>query len=68
MQETQKSSDSFLDQKCVQQESKIFMLEANLQTVKKQFEQLSGIHSKCKSQKEKVSVGIQTDDEVTLTM
>ena len=57
-----------LDQKCVQQNSEILMLEAELQTSKKQFEQLSGIHSKCRSQIEKVSVGIQTGDEVALTL
>ena len=57
-----------LDQKCVQQNSEILMLEAKLQTLKKQFEQLSGIHSKCRSQKEKISVDIQTNDEVALTL
>ena len=68
MQETHKCSDSLLDQKVVEQNSKILMLEANLQTLKKNFEQLSGIHSKCRNQKEKVSVGIQTNDEVTFTI
>ena len=48
--------------------SENMILKAELATLKKQFEQLSGIHRKCRSQKEKVSVGIQTstDDEVTL--
>ena len=48
--------------------SENLILKAELATLKKNFEQLSGIHSKCRSQKEKVSVGIQTstDDEVTL--
>ena len=44
------------------------MLKDKLEASKKQFEQLSGIHSKCRSQKEKVSVGIQTDNQVTFAM
>ena len=69
MQETLKSSKSSLDQKVVQQHSEILMLKAELEACKKDFEQLSGIHRKCRSQKEKVSVGIQTstDNEVTVT-
>ena len=58
-----------MDQKAVQQHSKILMLETKLKALKNDFERLSVIHSKCRSQKEKVSVGIQTltDDEVTVT-
>ena len=45
------------------------MLKTELEIYKKNFEQLSGIHNKCRSQKEKVSVAIQTsDDEVTFTV
>ena len=43
------------------------MRNAELGILKKQFEQLRSIHHKCKSQKEKVSVGIQTDNEVTFS-
>ena len=48
--------------------SENLILKAELVTLKKKFEQLSGIHRKCRSQNEKVSVGIKTstDDEVTL--
>ena len=44
------------------------MLQAELETSKKRFEQLSGIHSKCRSYKEKVSVGhhTSTDDKVSI--
>ena len=53
------------DNDVVQQNSEILMLEAEFETLKKQFEQLSDVHSKCSSQKEGVSVGIQTlaDDD-----
>ena len=61
MQETNKSSESLLNQKVVQQESEILMLEAKLDEYKKDFEQLSSIHRKCSSQKEKISVGIQVN-------
>lgn len=45
------------------------MLEAKFETLKKTFQRLSGIHSKCKSQQEKATVSTQTlDDEVTFTM
>ena len=64
MQDAHNRSESVLDQKLVQQDSEILLLKTEVGTLKKRFEQLRGIHSKCKSQKEKVSVGIQTDDEV----
>ena len=45
------------------------MLKTELESYKKKFEQLSGIHSQCRSQKENVSVAIRTtDDEVTFTV
>ena len=49
------------------------ILKAELETYKKKFEQLSDIHRKCRSQKEKASGAIPTstddeDDEVTFTM
>ena len=45
------------------------MLETKFETLKKTFQRLSGIHSKCKSQQEKATVSTQTlDDEVTFTM
>ena len=67
MQEIHKSSESSLHQKDVLQNSEILMLEDKLGTLQKEFELLSGIHSKCGSQKVKTSVAIQTsiDDEVT---
>ena len=42
------------------------MLETRLETVKKQLDQLSAIHMKCRIPKENISVGTQTltDDEV----
>ena len=64
------SSESSLDQKVVQQNSENLILKAELESCKKKFEQLSDIHRKCKSQKEKASGAIQTstDDEVTFTL
>ena len=49
------------------------ILKAELEIYKKKFEQLSDIHRKCRSQKEKASGAISTstddeDDEVTFTM
>ena len=64
MQETHKSSDSLLNQKVVELNSELLMREAKHEKLKKQFEQLSSIHNKCKSQKKKVSVGTQISDEV----
>ena len=57
-----------MNQKVVQQDSEILMLEDKLAAYKKDFEQLSEIHRKCNSEKEKISIGIQTlsDDEVNL--
>ena len=55
MQETHKSSDS---QKVFEKNSELLILEAQYEKVKKEFEQLSSIHRKCRSQKEKVSVDI----------
>ena len=67
MQEANISSESSLDQQVAQLNSDNLILKAELGTSKKKFEQLIGIHSKCRSQKEKISVAIQTstDDEVT---
>ena len=62
MQETQKSSDS---QKAVEKNSELLILKAQYEKIKKEFEQLSSIHRKCRSQKEKVSVDIKTSDKVT---
>ena len=64
------SSESSLDQQVAQLNSDNLILKAELGTSKKKFEQLSDIHSKCRSQKEKISVGIQpsTDDEVTFIL
>lgn len=61
MQEIDKISDSSLDQKVVQQESEIAMLNLELQTLRREKIQLIDIHSKCKSQILH-SVSIQTDE------
>ena len=68
IQETHKGCESLLDQKVVQQNSEMLMLKAKLDTLKKQFEQLSVIHSKCRSHQEKSSISSQTltDDEVNI--
>ena len=69
IQETHKNGESSLDQKIKinQHDSEYLMLEAKHETSKKDFKQLCSIHNKYRSQK-KVSVSVQTDDEVTLTM
>ena len=70
MQEAHISSESSLDQKVAQLNSENLILKAELETLKQKFEQLSGIHRKCRSQKEKVSVGVQTltENEVTFAL
>ena len=71
IQGTDTSSAKSLHQNVVQQQiSEISILKAELETSKENFKQLSDIHSKCRSQKEKASVAISTstDDEVTFTM
>ena len=70
MQEAHISSESSLDQQVAQLNSENFILKAELETLKQKFEQLSGIHRKCRSQKEKVSVGVQTltENEVTFAL
>ena len=59
-----KRSQSSVDQKTVQLNSEIVMLKAQLEASNKKFEQLSSIHNRCKSQKEKLSA----DTKVTLTI
>ena len=72
IQESHKSSEGSLDQKAVQQSPEISLPEAATLGIfgrlKKRFEQLSGIHGKRRSQKEKDFVGTQTliAAEVTL--
>ena len=70
MQEAHISSESSLDQKVAQLNSENLILKAELETLKQKFEQLNGIHRKCRSQKEKVSVGVQTltENEVTFAL
>ena len=65
MQETHKSSDTSSNQEVDELNSELSVQKAKYKNLKKEFEQLSSIHSKCRSQKEKVSVGIQTSDKVT---
>ena len=52
---------SSTDQRIVQQSSEICMLNAELKALRKEHEQLLGIHSKCKSQEDRISAAIQTD-------
>ena len=76
IQETHTTSESSLDQNVTQQNSESLVLKAELRTLKKQFERLSSIHRRCRSQKKKDFVGTQTltddelstDDEVTFAM
>ena len=70
IQGTDTGSESSLVQNIVQQSSEILILKAELEAYKEKFKQLSGIHSKCRSQEKKASVAIptSTDDEVTFTM
>ena len=49
------------NQNIVQQSSEIWMLNAELKALRKEHEQLLGIHSKCKSQEHRISAAIQTD-------
>ena len=65
IQELCKGDSSLSDQKVLQQESELMMLKKELETIKKQHQQLTDIHSKCKSQKENSrSISVQTDDQV----
>ena len=70
MQEAHISSESSLDQQVAQLNSENLILKAELETLQQKFEQLSSIHRKCRSQKEKVSVGVQTltENEVTFAL
>ena len=67
MQEAHISSESSLYQQIAQLDSENLILQTELGTLKDNFKQLSSIHSKCRSQKEKISVGVQTltKNEVT---
>ena len=49
------------NQNVVQQSSEILMLNAELQALRKEHEQLLGIHSNYKSQEHRISTAIQTD-------
>ena len=49
------------NQNVVQQSSEISMLNAELQALRKEREQLLGTHSKYKSQEHRISTAIQTD-------
>lgn len=49
-----------MDNKAEQQKSEIMMLKSELNTLKKEHKQLIDIHSRCKSQKEKISIAVQT--------
>ena len=63
IQESHKSSEGSLDQRDVQQSPEILIAEATLGIfgrLKRRFEQLSGIHDKHRSQKEKDFVDTQT--------
>ena len=76
IQETHTTSESSLDQKVTQQNSEILVLKAKLGTLKKQYEQLSSIHRRCRGQKKEDFVGtetvtdaeLSTVDEVTFAM
>ena len=62
IQEIHKHIDSLLDQKIAQQSSEILVLKAELEILRKTHQQLISIHNKCKNQKDKISVAIQTDE------
>ena len=60
-----KGDSSLSDQKVLEQHSKLIMLKAELEAIKKNHKKLIDIHSKCKSQKENFrSISIQTDNQV----
>lgn len=63
MQETCNKSSSSSSDQIVEQRSKIMMLNAELETLRKEKKQLIDIHSKHASQKE---ISTQTDDQVCI--
>ena len=65
MQELCGSGDSSSDSRILQQSSEIMILKAELESLKKKHKQLTDIHSRHKSQR-KISVSIQTDDQVAM--
>ena len=65
MQELCGSGDSSSDSRISQQSSEIMVLKAELESLKIKHKQLTDIHSRYKSQR-KISVSIQTDDQVAM--
>ena len=65
MQELCGNDDSSSDSRISQQNSEIMVLKAELESLKKKHKQLIDIHSRYKSQR-KISVSIQTDDQVAM--
>ena len=59
------SKDGSSDQKVVQQNSEIMMLNTKLETLRMTHKKLIDIHSKCHSQRNRFSVATQTDKVCT---